>query len=269
MSVSTNKWRRITGAQWLTLVFFLFLYGPLIALIGLSFNENRSATIWTGFSFDWYGRLLANDDLLAAARNSLIVALSAASLATLISLLAAVVIARNRFPGRKAVDGLFSMPLLVPDIVFAIGALLFVLTIGLSPGLLALVMAHTAFCIPFANLPIRARLQGFDWALLDASADLYASRGRTMIRVLMPLMMPGILAGFLLAFIVSLDDFIVSFFVSGPGSITVPVYVFGLIRLGVTPEVNAIASAIVMISVVMTVLFFFVNSRSSRKGDPR
>ncbi len=262
----TGKARHLSGRV-LVVLFFLFLYFPLFALVGLSFNENRSVTVWTGFSFDWYLRLLENEDLLLAARTSITVALASATLATLIALPAAVGLARTSFRGRNSLDGAFRLPLLVPDIVFAIGALLFVLSIGLKPGLATLIIGHTAFCIPFCYLPIRARIAGFDWSLVDASSDLYSSRIRTLRRVTLPLLFPGIAAGFLLAFIVSLDDFIVSFFLSGPGSITVPVYVFGLIRIGVTPEVNAIASLLVMVSVTITILFFIAQSQSQRKVE--
>lgn len=253
-----NPLWRFAGLRPAAALFFAYLYLPIVILIVLSFNANRTVTIWTGFTADWYGDVLANEDILRAAINSLIVATSATAIATVTATLAALGMARTRFRGVMAVNGVIGLPLVVPEIVTAVATLLFFVLIGLPLGLATLIIAHTVFCIPFAYLPIRARLDGMDPALQEAAADLYADAWRTFRRVTLPLLWPGILAGALLAFIISLDDFVISYFVAGAGSTTLPVYIFGMIRVGVTPEVNALSTLMLAISVVFVSLSFLV-----------
>lgn len=237
---------------------FAYMYLPIIILIAFSFNENRIATIWTGFSTQWYHVVLANDDILRAARNSLVIATSAMLIATVVATFAAVGMTRHRFRGQDGVNAVLALPLVVPEIVTAVATLLFFVLIGLRLGILTVVIAHTVFCIPFAYLPIRARLEGMDPALEHAAADLYAKPRQTFQRVTLPLMWPGILSGAVLAFIISLDDFVITYFVAGAGATTLPVYIFGMIRIGVTPEVNAISALMLIISIVFVSLSFLI-----------
>jgi spermidine/putrescine transport system permease protein len=230
-------------------LFFVYLYLPIVVLVVLSFNASPQATIWTGFSTDWYGRVLDNPDLMRAFRNSLLIATTASVGATVLATLAALGTQRRQGGAVDAVNALIALPLVVPEIVTAVASLLFFIMIGLRLGLGTVILAHLVFCIPFAYLPIRARLEGMDAALEEAAADLYATPAATFRRVTLPLLWPGLLSGLMLAFIISLDDFVITYFVSGPGATTLPVYIFGMIRIGVSPEVNAVSSLILLISI--------------------
>ncbi|MDX1604990.1 MAG: ABC transporter permease [Candidatus Competibacterales bacterium] len=253
-----NPLWRFPGLGTVAGLFFAYLYLPIVILIALSFNANRTATLWTGFSTEWYFAVLANDDILRAARNSLIIAVSATVAATLAAIPAALATSRTRFRGQDAVNGLISLPLVVPEIVTAVATLLFFVLIGLRLGLLTVIIAHTVFCIPFAYLPIRARLEGMDPRLGEAAMDLYADRWRTFRRITLPLLWPGILSGAMLAFIISLDDFVITYFVAGAGATTLPVYIFGMIRIGVTPEVNAVSALMLLVSILFVSLSYSV-----------
>lgn len=236
---------------------FAFLYFPICVLILYSFNESRFAMNWTGFSTEWYGRALGNRAARSAALNSLIVATCATIMATTIATAAALVLARARqFRGKSAAMGLMALPILVPEIVTAIATLIFFSTLGIRLGLGNLIIAHTVFCIPFAFLPIRARLQGMDGALEHAARDLYATPWESFRLVTLPLLAPGIMAGAMLAFVISLDDFIISLMVADAGSTTLPVYIYSMIRFGVTPEINALSTMLFAVSVSLVSLYW-------------
>ena len=258
-----NRLRRFPGIGVSTAFFFAYLYLPIVIVIALSFNENRIVTIWTGFTFDWYPQVLGNSDLLRAGRNSLIVAVSASLMATVLAIGAALGLRyfRPRRTEETGTTALMALPLLVPEIVTAVATLIFFVAIGMRLGLTTIIIAHTVFCIPFAYLPIRARLQGLDPALRDAAFDLYADEWQSFRRVTLPLLWPGILSGLLLAFIVSLDNFVITFFVAGPGATTLPVYIYSMIRMGVTPEVNVASALLLMVSLAMVTLSMLLLSR--------
>lgn len=239
----------------------VFLYLPIVTLVVLSFNANEVTTIWSGFSVRWYADVVGNDAIMRAARNSVVVATIATLVASAAATAAALGVARSTTAHRTSVEGLFSMPLLVPEIVTAVALLLLFVSIGLPLGLTSVVLAHTVFCIPFAYYPIKSRLAGLDPALIEAASDLYASPWRRFLRIELPLLAPGIFAGALLAFISSLGDFVISYFVSGPGSTTLPVYIFGMIRTGVTPEVNALSALFLLASICAISIAFYVAHR--------
>jgi spermidine/putrescine transport system permease protein len=253
--------RRFPGVRTAALLFFLYLYLPITILVVLSFNANRTVTIWEGFSLDWYRVALENPNILDSARNSLVLALSAMALSTVAATMAALAMARAKFKGQGAVAAMMGLPLIVPEIVTAVATLLLFSAIGLGLGMTSLIIAHTVFCIPFAYLPIRARLEGMDPFLREAAADLYANDWRAFVHVTLPLLWPGIFSGAALAFIISLDDFVISFFLAGAGSTTLPVYIFGMVRMGVTPEVNAISVMMLVVSVAFVSLSFLVQKR--------
>lgn len=253
-----NPLWRFPGVAPAAITLFAYMYLPIIILIAFSFNENRIATIWTGFSTQWYAVVLGNDDIIRAARNSLVIATSAMLIATVVATFAAIGMNRNRFRGQDGINAMLALPLVVPEIVTAVATLLFFVLIGLKLGILTVIIAHTVFCIPFAYLPIRARLEGMDPVLEHASADLYANHWQTFRRVTLPLLWPGILSGAVLAFIISLDDFVITYFVAGAGATTLPVYIFGMIRVGVTPEVNAVSALMLIISIVFVSLSFLI-----------
>ena len=247
-----------------TWAFFLYLYAPIAILVVFSFNESRSATVWSGFSLDWYLRAFDNDDIQRAARNSLIVATTATLMATTVATLAALALTRGgAFRGRGPAFALLSLPLMVPEIVTAVATLSFFSAIGLSLGLGNVIIAHTVFCIPFAFLPIRARLQGMDTTLEQAAQDLYADDWRTFRHVTLPLLMPGILSGAMLAFIISIDDFIITLMVAEAGSTTLPLYIYGMVRIGISPEVNAVSTVMLAISVTFVTRSYLVGRRKT------
>lgn len=266
MISARNPLWRFPGLAWITALFFAFLYIPIFVLVALSFNSNDVATIWSGFSTDWYARVLDNPNILRSAKNSLILASGATFISTLLATAAAVGMAGRRFPGQNIFNGLLGLPLLVPEIVTAVASLLFFLAIGMELSLWTVLIAHVVFCIPFAYLPIRARLEGMNPSLLEASQDLYATPLRGFLRVTLPLLVPGIVSGAMLAFIISLDDFVITFFVAGAGATTLPVYIYSMIRTGITPEVNAISTLLLGLSVVVVVASYLIQQRGRTDG---
>lgn len=247
------------GLKTFTWAFFIYLYAPIVVLVIYSFNGNNRAQRWTEFSTSWYAKAFSNDDIQAAAINTLIVASIATILATMMAVLAALALARGgRFKGNTAALGLISLPLVVPEIATAVATLSFFAVIGFQLGLLSLIIAHTVFCIPFAFLPIRARLEGMDDTLEQAAMDLYASRWKAFRHVTLPLLLPGIIAGAMLSFIISVDDFIISLMVAGAGSTTLPLYIYGMIRVGISPEVNVISTVMLIISLIFITAYWLL-----------
>ena len=231
----------------------VFLYLPVIFLAAYSFNDGRSISRLDGVSLRWYVAVWQNETIHAATANSLIVATIAASLGTLLATMAALAMVRRQFRAKPAAFAIINLPLMVPEIVTAVATLIFFAAIGVSLGLGAIIIAHTVFCIPFAFLPIRARLISMDPTLEAAAADLFATPMMAFRRITLPLLVPGLLSGWLLAFIVSLDDFIISAMLSGPGSTTLPVHIYSMLRLGITPEVNAVSSLMIVASTILVV----------------
>jgi spermidine/putrescine transport system permease protein len=254
------------GFAAVAMVCFFVLYAPIAVLVFFSFNANRSVTRWTEFSLDWYARALVNEGIQRASVTSLEVALFATVFGTAIATAAALATTRvGRYRGMTAAYTVINLPLMVPEIVTAIATLSFFAllrtTLGINFGLGNLMIAHTVFCIPFAYLPIRARLENMDLTLEQAAADLYATPWHTFRRVTLPLLVPGIIAGAMLAFIISLDDVIITMMVAGPGQTTLPLYILGQIRRGVTPEVNAVSTILLAVSVLFVTLFFLLGRR--------
>jgi len=253
--------RHFPGLTPAAMIFFAYLYVPIAILFVLSFNRNSTVTVWTGFTLDWYDVVLSNQDILQAAQNSLVIAASSAISATVVATAAAVGMSRARFLGKDLVNGIVALPLIVPEIVTAVATLLFFATVGIQLGLMTVILAHTVFCIPFAYLPIQARLADMDPALSEAAADLYATPWEAFRQVTLPLLWPGILSGMVLAFIISLDDFVITFFVAGAGATTLPVYIYGMVRIGITPEVNAISTLMILVSVFFVTLSFVLSKQ--------
>lgn len=253
---------RFPGFGSITWLFFLFLYVPILILVIFSFNSGRSATIWNGFSLEWYVHAFANDDIQRAAVNSIVVAISATLIATTLATFAALIMARTqKFKGQTISNAILMMPLIVPEIVTAVATLSFFSAVGLNLGLGRVIVAHTVFCIPFAFLPIRARLQGMDDTLEQAARDLYANEWQTFRHVTLPLLLPGIISGSMLAFIISIDDFIITLMVAQAGMTTLPLYIYGMVRMGITPEINAVSSIMLAISILFVSLSYYVGQR--------
>lgn len=246
---------------------FILLYLPIVALVVYAFNASDSMTSWGGLSLHWFAVAWQNTAVQDAAWRSLIIACCAATIATIAATMAALATTRTPpYPGLNFKYAFINQPLMVPEIVTAVALLIVFSRIkvwtGYS-GLGYLVMAHTAFCIPFAYLPIHARLESMDLTLERAAADLYATPWMTFRRVTLPLLRPGIIAGFMLAFVISLDDVVITEFVKSGGQDTLPTYMLGQIRRAVTPEVNAIATAFLALSILLVTAFFFINRKKT------
>ncbi len=254
--------RRYPGFRGITWACMVFLYGPIIVIAIYSFNAIRSITIWGGFSFDWYIKAFNNELIQKATMNSLVIAVCAATVATTFATAAAIAMIRGRgFQGKNAVFGLISLPLMVPEIVTAVASLVFFVLVGVPLGLGSIMLAHTVFCIPFAYLPISARLEGIESYYEEAARDLYADSRQVFVHVTFPLLLPGMISGFMLAFIISLDDFIITNFVAGPGSTTLPLAIYGLVRTGLTPEINAISTLLLLVSLMFVTISYIVGRR--------
>lgn len=255
----------------LSVASIVFLYAPLIVLVVYAFNANRLALEWSGVSTRWFAKALGNADLRRAAANSLLVALAATLASTVLAVPAALAFERGRpWRGRTAGEALIAMPLVAPEIVTAISTLIFFEAIGLHAGIGNVVVAHVVFCVPFALLPIRARLRDMPRDVEDAARDLYAGPWQVLRRVTLPMLMPGIVAGATLAFVVSLDDFLITLMVAPAGATTLPVYIYGMLRLGVTPEANAAATMLLGGSVAaIVVASIAAGGRTEGRAMPR
>ena len=261
--------KRYTGFLPITILCLVILYAPLIVVTVYSFNDSTSITAWEGVSLRWYVDVFTGPEsakFKEAAWNSMVIALIAATTGTVIATLAATAMIRGgRFRLRTASFGLISLPLMVPEIVTAVALLIFFNSIGFDRGLLTIIIAHTAFCIPFAYMPIAARMQGIEDSYEQAALDLYASKTQAFTRILLPLMMPGIISGYLLAFIISLDDFIITNFVKGAGVETLPTAIFGAVKQGIKPNIMAISTMLLAVSIVMVTISYFVSKSDNTK----
>ena len=246
---------------WLAIGMFLFLYLPIVILIVYSFNANQTVGVWTGFSTRWYAELLKNRAIIDALKMSLWVGFWSTMISTVLDTLAALALERFRFSGKLTFDAVLYLPIIIPDIVMALSTLLFFVIVAVPLSRYTILIAHIAFNISFVAIVVRARLSGMDINLEEAAADLGADEWTTFWRITLPLLMPGIVAGALLAFTLSLDDFVITFFVAGPGSTTLPVQVYSMIKFGVTPEVNAVSTLMLIGSTVLVVISLLMQRR--------
>ena len=257
--------RHYPGFFAITILCLSVLYLPLTVVAAYSFNDSTSITAWGGFSLRWYGEVFTGPEAERfgqATWNSLTIATIAASVATAIATAAALAMIRGgRFRGKQATFALISLPLMVPEIVTAVASLIFFTTIGLTTGYMTILIAHITFCIPFAYLPIAARLSGIEAFYEQAARDLYATPWQAFRLILLPLLGPGILSGFLLAFIISLDDFIITNFVKGAGMETLPTAIFGSVKQGIKPNIMAISTMMLGVSALLVSLSYVINLR--------
>jgi spermidine/putrescine transport system permease protein len=258
--------RQALGA--LTVALFAFLYLPLAVIVVGSFNAAPRADAWRGFTLRWYEALMHNEAALDASRTTLLLALGSTAIATVVGTLAALGLSSPVFRGRRFVEAGMLVPVIIPDIVMAVAVMLFFQQARehlhiLEPGLLTMTLAHVTFQIPFVALIVRARLAGFDHTLEEAALDLGATRWQTFWRIKFPLLWPGILAGALLAFTLSLDDFVVSFFTTGPGATTLPILIYSSVKRGITPEINALSTIFVVCAVIATISLAALQRKSS------
>ena len=272
---------------WLNpLVSYFFLWAPILVLVLFSFNASKSVASFTGFTLKWYSNILNNvvgaesafstELMLNAFRNSLFVGTVATAIATVLGTMIALAMARGKFPGKRLLDGLLFLPVVIPEITQAISLAIFFkvafdwydLISGqrVFPGFHTIIMAHVTFNISYVAIVVRARLADMDPTLEEAANDLGANPWQTFWRVTFPLILPGVIAGALLAFTLSLDDFVITFFTSGVGTTTLPVFVYGLLKLTVTPEVNAISTIMMLLSTLLIGISLAMQGRSAPRS---
>jgi len=253
LEYSRTLWMRL----WVGAV-MIFLYAPLVVLMIFSFNDSKRNVVWRGFTTKYYEKALGNDQLVEALINSLTIAALATLASLVLGTLAAVLLWRFRFPWKGAIDGTISLPIIVPEICLGVAFLMFFAAVGWPNDLIwpfnlgAITIAHITFCFPFVTMVVRSRLASFNREQEEAAKDLGASEGQVFRDVLIPHIKPALVAGALLSFTLSLDDFVITYFTSGPDTITFPVKVYSMVRFSVTPEVNAASTLLIILTVILT-----------------
>lgn len=248
------KWVLVSGV-------FLYLYVPIAVLVVNGFNANKFGNYWGGFSLKWVDKLLNNQNLMDAAWHSLVVASTSATFATVLGALGAIALYRYRFRGKQFMGGLVFVEMMAPDIVLAIAFLLMFMALGVALGFWSLLIAHTTFCVPFTLITVYSRLNNFDVSVLDAARDLGATEWTAVRKVLLPMSAPALMSGWLLSFTLSLDDVIISSFVSGPGYEILPIRVYSMVKLGISPEINVLAAIMLLLSLTLIVLSQWILNR--------
>ncbi|MFC3179696.1 ABC transporter permease [Cypionkella sinensis] len=267
MATKTFSVSTLPGFTATAIIVFVALYLPILTLVAYSFNASQSVAIWGGFSWDWYVKAWNNDAVKDATLRSLLIAVFAAVISTAVATMAALGTTRRKaFKGQTFIYVMINQPLMVPEIVTAVSLLILFGMVKQLTGIQGIgyvIFAHAAFCIPFAYLPIRARLEGMDLTLETAAADLYATPWQTFRHVTLPILLPGVIAGAMLAFVISLDDVVITEFVKSGGQDTLPTYMLGQMRRQLTPEINAISSMLLALTIVLLTAFFLL----TRKDD--
>lgn len=243
----------IAKSSFMSLV-YLFLYLPIIVLIVNSFNASKFGIKWDGFTTKWYSELFNNDSLIQAAGHSITIAVLSSTAAAIIGSLTAVALFRYKFKAKSAVNGLLFVVMMSPDIVMAISLLALFLVVGFQLGLITLLISHITFCLPFVVVTVYSRLKGFDVKMLEAAKDLGASEWTILKRIIFPLAKPAVAAGWLLSFTLSLDDVIISSFVTGPSYEILPLKIYSMVKVGISPEVNALATVMLVVSLLLVML---------------
>lgn len=272
-SVGPLDYARKWPLQLTMLATFVFLYAPIAILIAFSFNDSRRNIVWRGFTTKYYEKALGNDGLIEAFVNSLTIAFVSTLVSTVLGAMVAILLWRFRFPGKPAYEGTMALPIVIPEICMGVAMLAFFARVGWPTDLIwpfnlgNIIIAHISFSFPFAAVVIRARLAGFNRELEEAARDLGANDWEVYRDVLIPYLRPGLFAGALLAFTLSLDDFVITFFTSGPETVTFPVKVYSMVRFSVTPEVNAASTVLIVITLVLTAVALWMQNRGSSKND--
>lgn len=257
----------LSKPRWLTLIAWLiyaFLYIPIFVLILFSFDDSRMAVHWTGFTTKWYEKLFVDRSLFSALLNSIVVALLAVTVSGIMGTMAAVGLSRQHFAYKGAYRGLLILPILIPEIAMAVAALILFVALGVNLSLATIVVSHIVFCVAYVTLTVMGRLEGMDKRLEEAAQDLGASPVMAFFRVTLPLLMPGIIAGCLLAFVLSLDDFVITQFTAGVGSTTLPLRIYSLVKFGVSPEINALSTLMIVATVAITLIAEAIRTKELR-----
>ena len=229
---------------------YLFLYLPLAIVVVYSFNDSRLNAEWVGFTLGWYDKLFHNEDMLAAAWNSLLICLTASAVSTVLGTMAGVALYRHR---SKLLSVLVLAPIAIPEILMGVSLLIFFVLLNFTLGLVSVALAHIAFCIGFVAIVVRARLAGMDESLVEAARDCGATPWEAFRYVTLPLIMPGVVAGALMAFTLSIDDFVITFFTAGAGTVTLPLQIYSMIKIAVTPEVNAVSTLLMLLTLALII----------------
>lgn len=264
MSRPHDQRMKAKGLRAYVALVYAFLFAPIVVLVLFSFNDSRRNAAWQGFTLRWYGELLHDRPVLYALQNTMKVALIATLIATIFGSLAAYALTRYRFRGAGLYNGAIYVPLVIPEIVFAVALLSGFNAASIGLSLRTIIVSHVAFMVSFVVVVVRARMSGFDRTLEEAAMDLGANEVQTFTLVTLPFMAPGILAGALLAFILSFDDFVITFFNSGVGNTTLPLKVYSMVKFGVTPEINAISVFMLAISGVLLILAYKLQAAPRR-----
>ena len=234
---------------------FAFLYIPIVILVIYSFNESKLVTVWGGFSLKWYQSMWSNEGLMSAAWVTLRVGLLSASIGTVLGMLTALALVRfNRFPGRLLFSGMVYAPLVMPEVITGLSLLLLFVAVGLDRGLLTVTIAHTTFTMCYVAIVVQSRLLTFDRSLEEAAMDLGCPPVKTFFKVTLPLILPAVVSGWMLAFTLSLDDLVIASFTTGPGATTLPIKIYSQVRLGVTPEINAVCTILIGIVTIGVII---------------
>ncbi|WP_210879579.1 ABC transporter permease [Roseovarius autotrophicus] len=261
--------RRLTwfNATSLTLG-FAFLYLPMLILIIYSFNASRLVTVWAGFSTQWYGTLFSNQGFIDAAKVTLKVAVASSTVATVLGTMAALVLVRvGRFPGRTLFSGMIYAPLVMPEVITGLSLLLLFIGIGLDRGIFTIILAHTTFSMAFVAVVVSSRLMTFDRSLEEAALDLGCSHFDAFRLVTLPIIAPAVISGWLLAFTLSLDDLVIASFTAGPSATTLPIKIWSAVRLGVSPEINALSTIMIGIVAVGVISASLITKRSALRRE--
>lgn len=258
--------RRFSWFNAVTLTFgFAFLYLPIILLVIYSFNESQLVTVWAGFSTKWYGELMGNQSMLDAAWVTLRVAFFTATLASILGTMAALVLVRaGRFRGRTLFTGMVYAPLVMPEVITGLSLLLLFIAVGLDRGMLTVTLAHTIFAMCYVAVVVSSRLVSFDESVEEAALDLGASPLDAFFSVTLPIIAPAVIAGWLLAFTLSLDDLVIASFTTGPGATTLPIKIYSAVRLGVSPEINALSTILIAVVTIGVITASLVDKRLAR-----
>ncbi len=243
--------RRSPGL-WLTgFLVYAFLYAPLVVVVAYSFNDSRLNAEWVGFTLDWYRRLFRNEEMLIAARNSLVIGLVASAVSTVLGTMAGFALYRYRM---RVLPVLVLAPIAIPEILMGVSLLLFFVLVGITLGMVSIILSHIAFCVGFVAIVVRARLEGLDESLTEAARDLGATPWQAFRLVTLPLIMPGVVAGALMAFTLSIDDFVITFFTAGVGASTLPLQIYTMVKISVTPEVNAVSTLLILLTLALMLI---------------
>ncbi|MFD0916179.1 ABC transporter permease [Pseudahrensia aquimaris] len=259
-----NTWSRFNITS--IVLGFAFLYIPILLLVVYSFNASKLVTVWAGFSTQWYAAAFANEGLINAAWVTIRVAIVSASVATVLGTLAAIALVRyTRFPGRLLFSGMVFAPLVMPEVITGLSLLLLFVAVDLARGMVTVILAHITFSMCFVAVVVQSRLLSFDRSLEEAALDLGATPVRAFFQVTLPIILPAVFAGWVLAFTLSLDDLVIANFTSGPGATTLPMKIFSQVRLGVTPEINAVCTILIAIVTVGVLTASIVSKRQNFK----